>query len=68
MSLMKRLRILLPGSPLEEALEARKRNAEHMSEALAEMVEEATQFMERRYHTVVELDHTDRRGRQRRTG
>lgn len=65
---MKKLRILLPGSPLEEALEARKRNAEHMSEVIAEMVEEATQLMERRYHTIIDLDHTDRRGHRRRTG
>lgn len=61
---MKRLRILLPGCPLEEALRARARAAEHMSSEISEMAQEATQFMERRFHDV-NLDKTDRR---RRTG
>ena len=66
MSWMKRLLILLPGSPLENALEAKRRDAEMMSAEIQEMVEEATQLMERRFHTVLELGHADRRRRQRR--
>lgn len=61
---MKKLRILFPGCPLEEALRARTRVAEQMSAEISEMAQEATQFMERRFHDV-ERDKTDRR---RRTG
>ncbi len=60
MSFMKKLRILFPGCPLEEALRARALAAEQMSAELSEMVQEATQFMERRFHDV-DRDKTDRR-------
>jgi len=42
MNLMKRLRVLWPGCPLEKALDERKAAAEQMREALADMVETAT--------------------------
>lgn len=63
MTFMGRLRILIPGCPLEKALLDRAKMAEQMSSDLADMADTATQFMERRYHDVHDLDHTDRRKR-----
>jgi len=62
MMFMKKLRILFPGCPLEEALNQRARLAEQMSADISEMAQETTQFMERRFHDVT-LDQTDRRRR-----
>ena len=58
---MERLKVLLPGCDLEKLLHERARLAEQMSSDLADMTETATQLMERRFHTVKSLDHTDRR-------
>jgi hypothetical protein len=60
MNLMKRLRILLPGCPLEVALEARKAASEQMSADLADMVETAT-TMARTTPKVVTIDCGERR-------
>lgn len=62
---MKKLKILIPGCELEEALWRRARLAQRMSAEISEMAQEATQLMERRFHDVT-LDRTDRR--QRRVG
>jgi hypothetical protein len=50
---------LLPGCPLEQALEARKAASEQMSADLADMVETATTMADRR--KVVSIDCTERR-------
>ena len=60
MSIMKRLRILLPGCPLEVALDARKAASEQMSADLADMVETATTMARTKPH-VVAIDCGERR-------
>ncbi|CAB4188149.1 hypothetical protein UFOVP1165_42 [uncultured Caudovirales phage] len=56
---MKKLRVLLPGCPLEQALEARKAASEQMSQDLADMVDVATTMVDRR--KVVAIDCAERR-------
>lgn len=61
MSFMERLKILWPGSPLEDALWQRAEHADAMRADLADMIETSTQLTNRRYHDVVDEDRVERR-------